>query len=316
MYYLLKIFIITRWCLKKVLEFFTFSNPYKESWDFIKQFIDITKLKPASGALRARQLSILEYTKEIVQLLEKNGITPILAYGSLIGAVRHKGYIPWDDDIDFDLIREDYEKLIELAKEKYIYIKRPMTRYWSWNKILSYEDSLFHKYPNQLIFVHAYNHLQVYRATSYLDFKLVDFFCLDYYAENYEYDEHKKYLNTIRKRIETINNNVKEVDFLNEEIKSNPNIVAHSNKIMYGIDSDPSYTSAVNYGKWFYEDDLYPLKKMQFEDTQFWVPNNFKEFLTHRYGNWQELPQNLDFSRHFPIVEEYIKSHYKNNKAK
>lgn len=47
----------------------------------------------------------------------ENGLTYYLAFGTLLGAVRHQGYIPWDDDIDVLMPRKDYEKLLELFKE-------------------------------------------------------------------------------------------------------------------------------------------------------------------------------------------------------
>jgi len=62
--------------------------------------------------LRNRQMNILDY---ISSLCEENGLKYYLAYGTLIGAVRHKGYIPWDDDIDLFMLRDDYEKLIDLV---------------------------------------------------------------------------------------------------------------------------------------------------------------------------------------------------------
>lgn len=48
----------------------------------------------------------------IHQVCTEHGLRYSLAYGTLIGAVRHKGFIPWDDDIDIMMPREDYEKLI------------------------------------------------------------------------------------------------------------------------------------------------------------------------------------------------------------
>ena len=50
---------------------------------------------------------------EFSEYCDKNGLTYYLAYGTLIGAVRHKGYIPWDDDIDVLMPRPDYERFIE-----------------------------------------------------------------------------------------------------------------------------------------------------------------------------------------------------------
>ena len=57
---------------------------------------------------------ILDVVHEVCQ---KHGLRYSLAYGTLIGAVRHKGFIPWDDDIDLVMPREDYERFLEVWKE-------------------------------------------------------------------------------------------------------------------------------------------------------------------------------------------------------
>lgn len=60
---------------------------------------------------------MLDLIYEFDQVCKKHGLTYYAIYGSLLGAVRHKGFIPWDDDFDVAMPREDYEKFITLSDE-------------------------------------------------------------------------------------------------------------------------------------------------------------------------------------------------------
>lgn len=65
--------------------------------------------------VRDIQLAQLELAKEFKRVCEEHNIKYFMDSGTLLGAVRHKGFIPWDDDMDFAMLRNDYEELLRIA---------------------------------------------------------------------------------------------------------------------------------------------------------------------------------------------------------
>ena len=74
------------------------------------------KYRECDVDIRDVQKVQLEMLIELDRICRKNDIVYQLFAGTLLGAIRHKGFIPWDDDIDVCMLRKDYEKFIECCK--------------------------------------------------------------------------------------------------------------------------------------------------------------------------------------------------------
>lgn len=59
----------------------------------------------------------LDLAKKLIEVCEEHNLRVWAAAGTLLGVIRHKGFIPWDDDMDFVMLREDYDKLLRLSDE-------------------------------------------------------------------------------------------------------------------------------------------------------------------------------------------------------
>lgn len=76
---------------------------------------DFSKYNGEGTMLRKAQLRMVEILVEVDKICKKHNITYWLDYGTLLGAVRHGGFIPWDDDLDISMMKEDYDRFLSIA---------------------------------------------------------------------------------------------------------------------------------------------------------------------------------------------------------
>lgn len=139
----------------------------------------------------ACQLEMLAKFKEVC---DKYGLTFWLESGTLIGAVRHKGYIPWDDDIDVCMMRKDYDKLVSIAQEEFTHPLVFQTAYTEKDFIRGHAQ------------IRNVNTSAIIPCEIYKDFNqgiFIDVFVLDYVPDNQEeYDYQNLTAFMIRSRLE------------------------------------------------------------------------------------------------------------------
>ncbi|OFL81855.1 MULTISPECIES: LicD family protein [Fusobacterium] len=124
--------------------------------------------------LRKAQLVMKDILDFAVKICEENNIKYWLDCGTLLGAVRHGGFIPWDDDIDIVMSREDFEKFAKIfpkyENEDYGYIDE-------------HTDKVYHYYFSKVLSKHHFNRD---KSISYNKGIYIDIFPMDFYEKKYE----------------------------------------------------------------------------------------------------------------------------------
>lgn len=124
----------------------------------------------------------MEVLAEIDRICKKHGIKYFAYWGTLLGAVRHQGFIPWDDDIDIAMLRPDYMKFMQVAPEEF---ERPF------ELISIYSDQewtdMLYRVINGRSFDMTEEHLNRFHGCPYL--VGIDVFPLDYASRSGEEDE-------------------------------------------------------------------------------------------------------------------------------
>lgn len=286
---------------------------YKESYrylarkmrgqlQYLKRHADITTLKPAQGELRKRQYQLLDEAEMFFRYLEELKIKPFLVYGNLLGAVRHGGFIPWDDDLDFGLLRDDYEKVLGFAQEKCATLTYCGDCWLDWDGEALQQSDLLKKYPNKYIFNVYPGFVQVSKCTDTKHYYVMDLWSFDFYKNEYDIEDYRKWIEEVNAAAEELKNNKEKLDFIRGEMKKNPMIsMERTDNFFPGIDNYGGYPgngAMKAFESWIPTEDVLPLRKVKYENTLFWAPNHMENVLRYEYGNYMEFPEDMGFITH------------------
>ena len=279
-------------------------NYYKKSYhtyQFLKNIADTKTLKPCKGELREYQLKLLDFAKNWFEDFEKNDVKYFLTSGNLLGAYRNKGFIPWDDDIDIGMIRDDFDKLIEYLRKNCLEVDVSEISYTKRNRSFVINEFI-KKNPNVMSFAIFPTHLQILQGDSMKNLMTLDIHPYDYYSDDYTEEEIKKDINLIKRQKTKIDNFAELNKFLKELRLSNNKIGVKSNKIYYGYDNyDITF---IPFTDWYRVDDILPIKKVDYENTQCCIPNKPEKSLFINYGNdYMSMPKEIIFNSHIGYRE-------------
>lgn len=289
--FLKKIFSIQSYCETHLLLYFLgikikfpkneYARRKKQSlyYYYKENNIDITTLPPAEGQLRDIQLANLVLLKELDYVCKQAGLRYWIDAGTLIGAIRHKGFIPWDDDIDAAMMREDYEKIID-AFEKFS------------------RDSNIYAGPVRLPNSTCQQIIKVQHKKC--PFLFVDIFPFDMFGPKRSPKEQTEDTLRIKRYRKELDNSCTYAT-TNEEVQQKINDYMKTKVLVNPIPEDKNEIELVwglefshQWKNWFTNYDvIFPLKTIEFEGYEFSCLNDPDAFLTRVYGNYMSYPSKI-----------------------
>lgn len=255
--------------------------------------------------LQSLELMIL---KEFINICEENNLTYYMYAGSLLGTIRHQGFIPWDDDLDVIMFRDDFEKFKE------IFISNPHDKI----KLLSIEteEDYFHLLAKLMLKDTLFEENWV----SQVDFNIginIDIFVLDdlsnnNFKRNYQLKKaflYNKLLIMSKIRLDDLPFLTKVITHSGYHILNLLGIKPkwinkrclnflrkyHDENAQFVFDIS---ATAEEYPQIFNKNEFKKIKKAKFEDIEVNIPANFDEILKSLYGDYMQLPPEEDRYNH------------------
>lgn len=260
--------------------------------------IDIQQINAEGTDLRKHQMKMFDILIYIDEICRKNEINYWLSGGTLLGAVRHKGFIPWDDDLDIVLLKKDLKRLHQLLLKENGFPYQLQANDTDSNYIAPYEKLRIpgtrikenndndHYYKYKGIYIDLFFWEPSLKCSHLVANKLQYYFMK--IATKKQYSEEKKLLRTLYFILNKI-----VFPFL-----SGISYLIAPGKLSYPLGS--FFNTQFN-KKW-----IYPLKELTFEGGKFMVPNDFDAVLRAQYGNYMDLPplDNITFHTSSVIFKE------------
>lgn len=251
------------------------------------------KIQLSEKKLRLLQLEQLEILIEFDRICRMNNIKYIIDSGTLLGAVRHKGFIPWDDDIDVRMLRSEYEKFCNAAKDlrpEYFFQNHDTDKGYPWMYAKLRKNGTLAVRTGQ-------ENIKMHQGI------FIDIFVCDGVPKN-------MILRCIRNSVSFINRKILYSIIARDNAKTvtqkklwklisliNPNIAHKSNKIIQTLFNENNCKKIGSNGyhdraeiKGMKKEWLSELTELEFEGHFFKAPNDYDECLRFMYGDYMKLP--------------------------
>ena len=291
----------------EIVQKFNNNNKFKEieshyrMLDLIFSSCDIK----ATGIMRQIQLLSLELLRLFDNICKKYEIEYWLDYGTLLGAVRHSGFVPWDDDVDIGMLREDYNKFIEVFPKEIEKIDSLKDKIII-SKLTKPQNS--NNY-NEIDELNSHTFILFFQCAFKKPFVHFDVFPKDYIEDSGLTSDR----NTKQTELQVeLRDNIIEgkwtfeegLDIQNKKMKFTTKKTAQISDAIDGLHNNI-------HNRIYKTDYVFPLKKITFEDYEFMCPNDYEEYLPLIYGSeYMHIPHiALDHN-----TTGFVKSQYNNIK--
>ena len=230
--------------------------------------------------------TILEILDEFIRICEENNLIYFLTGGTLLGAVRHKGFIPWDDDIDIGMPRNDYERFLDIFQKNietnyYVYYHENCYVKFC-KKGTAYAESYLNPGDYWGIFIDIWPLDNCVPLFLPIQTKLITFFRILSYLKTREYIPRKKIKRYIKKLICFL----LPLQFSKVLLRE---ILSFFNRFTTKYVS--TFSGIYGYKKETHKyNTIFPLTNVCFEGKYYKAPGNWDIFLGEVYGNYMELP--------------------------